>query len=47
MKTAIDTGCTIFNSGEFYGHPERTLGLQLLSRFFEAEPTYADRTISP
>lgn len=50
MKTAIEAGCTMFNSGEFYGQPERTLGLQLLSRFFEAEPTYRDRiylSVSP
>ncbi|KAI5480171.1 pyridoxine 4-dehydrogenase [Pseudohyphozyma bogoriensis] len=43
MKLAIDSGATCFNSGEFYGQPERTLGLQLLSRFFEAEPEYAKR----
>ncbi|KAM0748831.1 aldo/keto reductase [Meredithblackwellia eburnea MCA 4105] len=43
MKTAIDAGSNFFNAGEFYGQPERTLGLQLLARFFEAEPTYADK----
>ncbi|KAI5480176.1 pyridoxine 4-dehydrogenase [Pseudohyphozyma bogoriensis] len=41
FKAAIDGGATFFNTGEFYGQPEPTLGLQLLSRFFEAEPEYA------
>ncbi|KAI5480177.1 pyridoxine 4-dehydrogenase [Pseudohyphozyma bogoriensis] len=43
LKTAIDAGATFINTGDLYGQPERTLGLQLLARFFEAEPSYTSR----
>ncbi|KAK4705045.1 hypothetical protein P7C70_g1167, partial [Phenoliferia sp. Uapishka_3] len=43
IKSAIDAGSNFINSGEFYGQPERTLGLQLLARFFKAEPTYGEK----
>lgn len=45
FKTAIDASpaLTNVNSGEFYGAPRGTMGLELLSRFFAAEPAYADK----
>jgi len=46
IKAAVDNNdkLTMLNSGEFYGHPEPTLNLQLLSRFYKANPDYADKT---
>ena len=34
----------MLNSGEFYGRPEPLLGLQLLSRFYDANPEYVEST---
>ncbi|KAI0362252.1 aldo/keto reductase [Trametes cingulata] len=34
----------VLNSGEFYGHNLSTANLELLARFFEKYPDYADRT---
>lgn len=44
IKTAVDGGCSLVNSGEFYGQPDPTLGLKLLARFFEANADYIDKT---
>ncbi|OLL24984.1 Pyridoxal reductase [Neolecta irregularis DAH-3] len=43
MKAAIERGATFWNSGEFYGQPEPTLNLQLLSRFFTKYPEYKQK----
>lgn len=47
IKASLDTvpaGCKmIINSGEFYGMNPRTANLELISRFFEKYPTYADK----
>lgn len=45
FKTAIDASpeLTNVNSGEFYGAPRGEMGLELLSRFFVAEPEYAKK----
>ncbi|KAM0792742.1 hypothetical protein ACM66B_002518 [Microbotryomycetes sp. NB124-2] len=44
IKDSIDAGSTFINSGEFYGmQPNQTANLDLLSRFFEKYPDYADK----
>ncbi|KLO12597.1 Aldo/keto reductase [Schizopora paradoxa] len=47
IKASLDSvpaGCKmIINSGEFYGFNPRTANLELISRFFEKYPTYADK----
>ena len=44
IKAAVDGGSIMLNSGEFYGAPDPNLGLQLLSRFYEANPDYSEKT---
>ena len=44
IKASVDAGGFILNSAEFYGTPDPTLGLQLLSRFYKAHPDYAEKT---
>ncbi|CAF1227730.1 unnamed protein product [Didymodactylos carnosus] len=43
MKTALETGCTFWDSGEFYGTPEPTLNLDLLKRYFDKYPQDAPK----
>jgi len=45
MKTALEIGCTCWNSGEFYGTPEPTLNLDLLKRYFDKYPEDAPKVI--
>ncbi|GAA5988071.1 hypothetical protein JCM11641_007921 [Rhodosporidiobolus odoratus] len=45
IRTAIENGSNFLNSGAFYGHPEPTLNLQLISRFCEAHPEYKDKFV--
>lgn len=45
MKKAIEKGATCWNSAEFYGTPDRTLGLQLLHRYFKKYPEDASKVI--
>ncbi|KAL8712619.1 MAG: hypothetical protein Q9220_003150 [cf. Caloplaca sp. 1 TL-2023] len=42
LTTALKTGTTLWNGGEFYG-PAHANSLQLLSRFFAAHPSAASR----
>jgi pyridoxine 4-dehydrogenase len=44
IKASVDGGCTMLNSGEFYGYPEPTLNLQLLNRFYTKYPEYISKT---
>ncbi|GAA6018819.1 hypothetical protein JCM10207_000251 [Rhodosporidiobolus poonsookiae] len=44
MKTAIDAGSNLFNSGAFYAKgPDRMKNLVLISRFMEKYPEYKDK----
>ncbi|KAK4053415.1 hypothetical protein OIV83_001580 [Microbotryomycetes sp. JL201] len=44
IRDSIDAGSTFINTGEFYGvKPNQTGNLQLLQRFFEKHPDYADK----
>ncbi|RPA94357.1 Aldo/keto reductase [Choiromyces venosus 120613-1] len=45
MKKAIEKGAVFWNSAEFYGTPEPTLGLQLLHRYFKKYPEDASKVI--
>ncbi|CUS15427.1 unnamed protein product [Tuber aestivum] len=45
MKKAIEKGAICWNSGEFYGTPDPTLGLQLLHRYFKKYPEDASKVI--
>ncbi|KAH8926344.1 pyridoxal reductase [Atractiella rhizophila] len=45
IKAAIDGGCNLLNSAEFYGNaPNQTANLTLLSRFFKKYPEYSEKT---
>lgn len=47
IKLAVDNGCTMLNSGEFYSNEplkDPTRNLRLLSRFYDKYPEYVDRT---
>ncbi|PWW79916.1 Aldo/keto reductase [Tuber magnatum] len=43
MKKAIEKGAICWNSGEFYGTPDPTLGVQLLHRYFKKHPEDASK----
>jgi len=44
IRTAIEAGSTLLNTGYFYGNPpNQTANLELLSRFFKAHPDLADK----
>lgn len=45
LKIAIDGGSNMINSGEFYGVDPPQANLQMLSRFFKANPDYVDKTL--
>ncbi|KAI9674804.1 MAG: Pyridoxine 4-dehydrogenase [Caeruleum heppii] len=45
MDKAIALGATFWSSGEFYGYPEPTLNLQLIQRYFAANPQNADKVV--
>ncbi|CAZ80585.1 unnamed protein product [Tuber melanosporum] len=45
MKKAIEKGALCWNSGEFYGTPDPTLGLQLLHRYFKKHPEDATKVV--
>ncbi|KAL7009230.1 hypothetical protein EMMF5_001428 [Cystobasidiomycetes sp. EMM_F5] len=44
INTAVDSGCTMLNSGDFYGQPDPELGLKLLARFYARYPEYIEKT---
>lgn len=43
MKAALAKGATFWSTAEFYGMPEPTQGLELLRRYFEANPSDASK----
>lgn len=47
IKLAVDSGCTMLNSGEFYSREpinDPCRNLRLLARFYEKYPEYVDKT---
>lgn len=47
IKLAVDNGCTMLNSGEFYSNEplkDPTRNLRLLARFYNEYPEYVDKT---
>lgn len=44
LRTAADSGCLVWNAGEFYGTPIYN-SLVLLNKFFTKYPSYADKVI--
>ncbi|KAL4810485.1 NADP-dependent oxidoreductase domain-containing protein [Aspergillus unguis] len=44
LRAAIDTGCTLWNGGEFYGPPNSN-SLVLLERYFAQYPSDAEKVI--
>lgn len=44
LKTAVDSGCSYINAGEFYGPPEKN-SLRLVRLFLERYPDYADKIV--
>ena len=44
MHAAIETGCTCWNGGEFYGPPERN-SLVLLNKYFSKYPEDASKVV--
>ncbi|GAA5859319.1 hypothetical protein JCM8547_001982 [Rhodosporidiobolus lusitaniae] len=46
IRTAVDAGSNLLNTGSFYGGHETPLAnLELLARFFEAHPDYVDKVL--
>ncbi|EJU05434.1 aldo/keto reductase, partial [Dacryopinax primogenitus] len=43
IKAAIDNGCNMLNSGEFYGVNPPEANLELLARFMSKYPSYSDK----
>lgn len=44
MKAALNSGCNLWNGGEFYGKPEAN-SLQLLNRYFTKYPEDAEKVV--
>ncbi|ODQ66082.1 Aldo/keto reductase [Nadsonia fulvescens var. elongata DSM 6958] len=45
MKTALENGCNLWNSGEFYGTDDPNSNLKLISRYFTKYPEDADKVV--